>query len=145
MTFWDSSALVPLIVEEAASPSCRALLSSGPSTTSVVVWTLSILEVTSSLQRKRREGGLDASETQVALARLDALAATWTEVSAVAPIKAKARRLLAVHVLRAADAMQLAAALVMAEDDPTGVSFVTMDLRLRDAALREGFIVPTVS
>ena len=141
MTFWDSSALVPLIVEEPASDSCRALLFDS---VAPVVWTLTLVEVVSSLRRKEREGGLDPSQLQLALARLDALATAWTEVASVGAVKAKARRLLAVHSLRAADSLQLAAALVIAEDDPARVSFVTRDVRLRDAALREGFVAPSV-
>lgn len=136
MNFWDSSALVPLVVEEPTSPACRALL---PATEPLAVWALAAIEVTSSLRRKEREGGLDAAGTQRALDRLDALAATWIEVEALAAVKARAARLLAVHPLRAADAVQLAAALVLVGDEPKGSMFVTRDVRLRDAARREGF------
>jgi predicted nucleic acid-binding protein len=50
-------------------------------------------------------------------------------------------RLLRVHPLRAADAVQLAAAVIAAEMRPTSLEFVTADRRLADAARKEGFAV----
>jgi uncharacterized protein len=44
-----------------------------------------------------------------------------------------------VHPLRAADALQLAAAVVAAERDPPSLEFVSLDDRLLEAASREGF------
>jgi predicted nucleic acid-binding protein len=41
--------------------------------------------------------------------------------------------------LRAADAVQLAAALEWCEDDPSGRIFFTADQRLREAAVLAGF------
>jgi predicted nucleic acid-binding protein len=49
-------------------------------------------------------------------------------------VRDQARRVLRVHPLRAADALQLAAALVW-----KGRHFVCFDQRLREAAQREGF------
>jgi hypothetical protein len=57
------------------------------------------------------------------------------------PLRRLAQRLVRVHPLRAADAFQLAAALVAAEPDPSGVEFVCLDPRLANAASREGFRV----
>ena len=48
---------------------------------------------------------------------------------------------LLLHPLRAADAMQLAAAIVWANGQATGHEFVCLDHRLREAAQREGFTV----
>jgi hypothetical protein len=48
---------------------------------------------------------------------------------------------LAAHPLRAADALQLAAALVWTGEAAAGEAFVCLDERLRDAARREGFEV----
>ena len=70
---------------------------------------------------------------------LSDLAGAWAEVTAAARIRERALRALATHPLRAADAVQLAAALVAAEDRPRGHHFVCGDLRLREAATREGF------
>jgi hypothetical protein len=68
-----------------------------------------------------------------------ALAGTWVELLPSEAIRAAAERLLAVHVLRAADAFQLAAALAWCGGRPAGHSVVTLDLRLREAASIEGF------
>ena len=69
------------------------------------------------------------------------LAAAWTEISALGAVRDRAVRLVATHPVRAADAMQLGAALVAVADRPAGHAFVCTDGRLRDAAGREGFLV----
>jgi predicted nucleic acid-binding protein len=48
-------------------------------------------------------------------------------------------RFLRVHPLRAADALQLAAAFTAAERRPSSLAFVCMDEKLLAAAKREGF------
>ena len=47
------------------------------------------------------------------------------------------------HPLRAADSLQLAAAIAAADGDPAGVGFVCFDTRLAGAASREGFAILT--
>ena len=89
-------------------------------------------------QNRIRGGGFDAA---VAFARLDALSASWLQVEPSDEIRETARRLLRVHPLRAADALQLAAAYAAAERRPPTMTFVTLDDRLRTAADREGFVV----
>jgi hypothetical protein len=49
-------------------------------------------------------------------------------------------RLLRVHPLRAADSLQLAAAVVASEGDPGELPFVCLDEKLAQAASREGFV-----
>ncbi len=66
----------------------------------------------------------------------------WTEVGDLALVNGRAERLLAVHPLRAADALQLAAALVVCEERPVGQRFVCLDANLASAARREGFTTP---
>ena len=56
-----------------------------------------------------------------------------------------ARRALRVHDLRAADALQLAAATVAAESDPASLELISLDRRLLEAARREGFPVVEAS
>jgi predicted nucleic acid-binding protein len=138
MKFWDSSAVVPLIVEEERSKACRALRRADRS---MVVWTLSRTEVVSALHRLAREGRLEKKEVPAALRRLERLARAWTEVEAVEPTRDRAERALAVHVLAPADALQLGAALVAARDRPKNRTFVTADNRLGEAASAEGFDV----
>jgi uncharacterized protein len=135
MRYWDASALVPLVVAEASSEALRRLASGGD----IVTWCLSSVEISSAIERCAREGALGAADRQAALDTLAELAGVWTEITAVAPVRERACRLLAVHRVRAADALQLAAALVAAGDRPAGHDFVCADERLAEAAGREGF------
>jgi uncharacterized protein len=48
---------------------------------------------------------------------------------------------LATHALRAAEALQVAAALTWCDESPRGERFVCLDERLKQAARREGFDV----
>ena len=49
------------------------------------------------------------------------------------------------HPLRAADALQLAAAFVAAERGPSSLQVVTLDERLADAMRKEGFVLIDVA
>lgn len=136
MRFWDSSAIVPLLVEEPASAECRRLARTDPI---FVVWCLARLEVLSALQRLRREGALPDDAVVAAERRLARIAGRWTEVDALLPVRERAERLLRVHPLRAFDSLQLAAGLVAVGEQPRGRAFVTLDDALFTAAEREGF------
>lgn len=138
MRFWDSSAIVPLLVLEGSSEAAVAALEADPD---VVAWWGTPIECASALARREREGDLTADGTSVALSRLDALRSTWAEVQPVDRVRATAVRLLRTHPLRAADALQLASAIAVAEDHPETLPFVTLDEHLADAASREGFTV----
>jgi len=65
----------------------------------------------------------------------------WSEVTALEIVRRHAERLVESHPLRAADALQIGAALVAAEDDPASLPFVTLDRAQAEAAEREGFRV----
>jgi predicted nucleic acid-binding protein len=140
MRFWDSSAIVPLIVEEASSSACRGLLRTDRV---IAVWALSRVEVLSAIWREVRSGAMDRAAAMQAGKRLDALSAAWTEVDGIVVVRARAERLVAVHPLRAPDALQLAAALVLSRERPRW-QFVTGDRDLASVAELEGFdvIVP---
>ncbi len=139
MRYWDASALVPLVVDELRSEPLRRLARDGD----IVTWCLSAVEITSAVERRSREGMLAANERRLAIENLAELAEVWTEITAVALVRERACRLLGVHSLRAADALQLAAALVAVGDRPARHSFLCADGRLRDAAAREGFRAQT--
>lgn len=139
MRFWDSSAVVPLLVEQDASARAADWVTADDG---VVVWTLTPVEVISALRRLSREGALDESAAQRAEARLDELMGACHLVLDVEPVKAFATRLLRLHPLRAFDALQLGAALHWAEGHPQGRILHTLDQRLALAAQREGFVVP---
>lgn len=107
-----------------------------------VVWWFSEIECVSALARLERDGRLVEPALQNSFQRLDGLRVGWTEIEAISTIRRHARRLVRVHRLRAADAGQLAAALVASEGDTESLEFVTLDDRLNAVALREGFVVP---
>lgn len=138
MRFWDSSAIVPLLVEEQLSPSIGAAYGRDPEI--VASWGTSI-ECASAIARREREGHIDGATTAAAIERLDALGAAWLEIQPSAPLRRLAIRLLRVHPLRAADALQLASAVTAGEGDPSTLTFVTLDDQLARAAEREGFPV----
>jgi predicted nucleic acid-binding protein len=137
MRFWDSSAIVPLIVEEAGSSACRRLLRADHG---IAVWTLSRVEVLSAIWRRVRAGDMEHAGAVQAKRRLDAVAGHWIEIDGLSAVRARAERILAVHPLRAADALQLAAALVLSKDRPHW-AFVTGDVQLARVAELEGFDV----
>ncbi len=138
MRFWDSSALVPLLVTEASSAMMMTAYERDPE---IAVWWATEVECISGLTRLEREGSLTGASMAAALRRLDALAGAWREVQPMLGIRQTAVRLLRVHPLRAADALQLGAALATAEDHPATLPLVTLDDRLALAAAREGFPV----
>jgi uncharacterized protein len=137
MRFWDSSAIVPLIVEEATSGACRSLLRTDRA---IAVWALSRVEVLSAIWRAVRAGDLDRAAAIQAGKRLNALSAAWTEVDGFDVVRSRAERLVAVHPLRAADALQMAAALVLSRERARW-PFVTGDRQLASVAELEGFDV----
>jgi uncharacterized protein len=138
MRFWDSSALVPLLVKEAVSVQIRDLFLSEPG---MIAWWGTPVECASAVARLEREGRLSPQATTEALGRLDALAQHLHRIEPVAAVLETARRLLRVHPLRAADSLQLAAAVLASEGRPSALEFVCLDDRLVTAAQREGFQV----
>lgn len=138
MKFWDASAVGPLLVDEPASTAARELYHADPH---MLVWWATEVECASAVSRREREGALDLATSTFALDRLADLARHWDEVQPVPAVRDAARRLLRVHALRAADALQLAAALIAAEGQPSSIDFVCLDRDLRDAAVREGLRV----
>jgi predicted nucleic acid-binding protein len=141
MRFWDSSAIVPLCVEEAATDRALALAAEDPE---VAIWWATPVECASALARLEREAALTAAEAAEAFHRLDLLARSWFEIEPHDELREVARRLLRVHPLRAGDALQLAAAYLAAERRPPTLEVVTLDERLRHAAVKEGFRVVDV-
>lgn len=136
--FWDSSALVPLLVSESRSAALTTLLAEDKEMT---MWWAPPLECQSALHRRHREMPLDPALLAAATERLRAVVEHADTVSPTDEVRRRAARLVSVHPLRAADALQLAAALIWCEEQPHGEAFVCLDARLREAAQREGFDV----
>ena len=138
MRFWDSSAIVPLVVEQPGSSLADAWLQEDAR---VVVWTLTETEVVSALRRLVRDGALaEHLAADAELLAVDLLRCT-DQVMDIELVKVQARRVLRLHALRAADALQLAAALAWADGRPESLIVHTFDQRLAVAAQREGFTV----
>lgn len=136
MRFWDASAVVALVVSEKESSHCRRLLAED---NEVIVWYFTPVEVLSALARRLRENRLKIPDYRKAKGQLSTLERAWSEVISLEVVRERARRLLENHPLRAADALQLAAALIVSEEKPADLSFVTLDQRLGRAAEKEGF------
>src|SRR5688572_29405824 len=107
--FWDASAIVPLVAMEKETSDCRTLLADDRD---IVVWLLTPVEVISASSRRLRENTLQSIEFSKTKEQLAALEKAWSEVISVDRVRERARRLLETHPLRAADSLQLAAALV---------------------------------
>jgi predicted nucleic acid-binding protein len=138
MRFWDSSALVPLLITEETSIYRQDQYDADPA---AVVWFGTLAEIESSLVRRQRDGQLSTPAESAARERLSEITAQWTEVTPTIEVRDRAIRLLRVHPLRAADAFQLAAALIFCREKPQHLTFLTADQRLGVAAAAEGFAV----
>lgn len=138
MRFWDSSAIVPLIIEESHSNTCRQILRID---SAQIVFCLSRTEILSALCRRRREDRLDDGDLDIAEARLESLACRWTEVHAITRVREAAEELLHRYPLRAADALQLGACIAIFGKQRRDREFVVLDDVLADAARDEGFKV----
>jgi hypothetical protein len=138
MRFWDSSAIVPLLVLEKETEQCIMAFQSDQE---VMVWTLSKVEVLSALCRRLRDGSLKEIDFDSAKKRMDDFFDMAFEIISVPKVKDRALRLLQVHPLRAADAVQLASVLVATQEDTSRVPIMSFDDKLTLAAKREGFTV----
>jgi len=135
--FCDTSALVPFFSDEPGSVYARSVLNRA----SVTVWWGTVVEMTSALTRLVRERTIEEPQKEKASARLRALRDRWIEVLPSERVRELALVLVERHPLRAADALQLAAALVWANERPRSRLFVCLDGRLAAAARKEGFEV----
>jgi uncharacterized protein len=138
MKFWDSSAIIPLCIEELQT---RKVQDIAKKDGALVVWWGALVECYSAFSRLRRDGILAVNENAQVRALLASLADSWTEIEPSDDIRDIALRLLQNYPLRAADGLQLAAALVWAEKLPRGHQVVCLDGKLRDALAKEGFEV----
>lgn len=138
MRFWDSSAAVALLVEEAKTAKAAAAFQND---SVMLVWWATEVECVSALARLERDGALEDTQFAVAIRRLAELKAAWHEVQPVQSVRRVAQRLLRTHPLRAADSLQLAAALAASEGNPASLQFLSFDQRLVEAAEREGLSI----
>jgi predicted nucleic acid-binding protein len=133
--FWDTSAVVPLLVAESTSPAITELAR----VSTLLVWWGTSVECLSAIARREGDGTLTSEAADQARRRLNLLRESWSEVIPSEQVRENAERALLRHPLRAADALQLGAALRWAENNPRGHRFHSLDDRLTKAARREGF------
>jgi len=138
--YWDTSAVVPLEIDERGSDLVRTWLRED---SVIATWGLTRLEIASAIERRNREGVIGTVQRREIVARFDALADAWGEVTDLLAVRTRAALLLVRHPIRAADAAQLAAAMLVAEGNPGTIEFVCLDRELAVAAEREGFRVRT--
>lgn len=105
------------------------------------VWWATPVECGSALARLEREQRLTEAGRRAAWERLVEAGRSWIEVPPIERVREQGIRVLQLHPLRAADALQLAAAIVLADFEPKALPFVTLDETLAAAARREGFPV----
>ena len=137
--FWDSSAIVPIVFPEARSEEMvRVAAAHG-----VVIWWGTPVECHAAAYRRHRDGKASIQDVRAGLRRLRDLVSEAASVNPSDVVRSRAEQLTSQYPLRAADALQLAAALTWCEEQPWHESFVCLDRRLRDAARQVGFsLVP---
>jgi predicted nucleic acid-binding protein len=135
--FWDFSALIPLCIQEQTSNQTRAMAKQF----APVVWWATAVEIRSAIARLCRSGDLDDAGKQAALGRLLVLKQGWREVLPGDKLRDQAEALLDTYSLRAADGLQLAAAMSWCQQKPARRGFISGDVRLCEAASRAGFTV----
>ena len=138
MSFWDSSALVPLCTSEPRSISAGRLWKTFSPR---VVWWETSVEICSALARIERENIISLQQRLNAEKRLEILENIWIEIQPNSRIKELARTFPAQHKMKAADSLQLAAALVWCKELPKGKDFVSGDVKLLEVAENVGFTI----
>ena len=138
LRFWDANAIVPLTVNEERSADIRNLHETDDRQ---IVWWGTRIECISALSRKTREGAITPVGHARARIVLHFLSESWNEIHLLDRVRLFAERLLVAHPLKAADALQLAAAFVWCAGSPQGREFVCLDRQLSTAADAEGFTV----
>ena len=138
--FWDTSALVPLCVQQKPSPAVRQLLEQHE----LAVWWATPVEMRSAFERLLRMDQLTIPEHAAAGVRLEKLRRGWRELQPSEALRAQAETLLMSYPLKAADALQLAAAWIWCSGDPQSCVFVSGDTQLLEAARQVGFQIVAV-
>lgn len=136
MRYWDSSALIPLFVRQSRTDQMAALVAEDDG---IASWWGTRLECWGAFCRLERSGHIGGAEFRIATDRFRASVAEWSTIGADDALQRHAERVLRVHPLRTADALQLAACHVASEIAGERLPFVSLDRRLAAIAEREGF------
>lgn len=87
MRYWDTSALVPLVVAETETQRMPSLLEEDPH---IVTSAWTSMEFASAVERRARQGELSRELRRAALSRLAELAEIWDEVTDVLTVRRRA-------------------------------------------------------
>jgi uncharacterized protein len=129
--FWDTSALIPILLDEDRSTIALSFMRTD---SNVVVSFLTLVEIDSTLARRQAS----AQQRRDALELYASLRSIWTVIDDYKAIVHEARRVAQTHALRSGDAVQLASAVIGCR--PKGlIPFVCFDDELNAAAFAEGF------
>lgn len=104
----------------------------------MAVWWATRSECVSALARRRRDGDITPLGHAYARVVLYYLGDAWAEMQPTTRVRALAELFLDRHVLKTADAFQLAAAFRWCGEQPRRQEFVCLDSQLRQAASGEG-------
>ncbi len=135
IAYFDTSAIIPLIISEPASPVCERFWNDAAQALSSH---LLYVESRAALARARRLGRLSRGELERSVELLDGFTAQIACVEVTEDLVRAAGRLADQEGLRGYDAVHLAAALVVADTDTV---FVSGDAPLLAAANRLGLAV----
>ena len=138
MRFWDASAVVPLLIEQKQTGVARKFHGADPE---MAVWWGTLVECQSAIARMLRQQSIDRAGAAHGIERLRDIGSEWLEVEPSNGIRNDACRLLLVHPLRAADALQLAAVLNLSNEIGDRVQMICFDDRLVQAARFENLPV----
>jgi predicted nucleic acid-binding protein len=137
--YLDTSALLKLYARERGTAAVRAAVTRA---SVVATCRLTHVEARGALARKLREGELSPAEHQYLTSSLDGDWARLLVVEISEHLCREAVALVERHPLRAADALQLAAACTISRRVTEETVFLSFDDRLNSAAQADGLSVP---
>ncbi len=134
-SFWDSSAILPLLISESTTAQAIA----NYQVYAAVIWWGALVEIESALARLVRIRIIDRDQLVQAKIAGDLFLREAKEIEPSDLLRSVAAELVYRHELRAGDALQLAAALRWVGNDASGQRFFSHDRRLIAAAQLTGF------
>jgi predicted nucleic acid-binding protein len=135
IAYFDTSALLPLFINEPSTDRCTRLWNEASRVVSV---RLLYPEARASIARAERMGRVTRAQHAAAIAELDAIIAEVDHIELTADLATSAGELAHTHGLRGYDAVHLAAASTVADSD---LIVVTGDADLAAAATSLGIAV----
>jgi uncharacterized protein len=137
MRFWDSSAIVPALIQQHSTKRVLELIAEDKN---IVVSWLTYFECYSALTCLEREG-LSTDEFERSSNLLDQLKLSWITILQSDKLAREVRRVLRIHPLKCADAIQLGSALVASNTISDRIEFCCLDAQLSLAARKEGLTI----